>query len=290
MQIWHWLERGTFVAGLLGLTVWLGSMAESALVQRWQNWVFEHELHGQPATFHRFLVEGEEHLAAFVARYYPRAVCPPARDSEARASGSPVRRQLPVAKLLAPDSSLVGRLSIPRLHLSAMVREGISERILRVALGHIPGTALPGTTGNVAVAGHRDRLFRPLRLIRRDDLIRLETLSGTYTYRVEKTEIVWPRNVSVLRLSQQPELTLVTCYPFYYVGAAPKRFVVRARQISANSTPAQPVPPESRRAEASAFAAAGGDSNRTDVRYSRAVQHRSFVQILASGLHLSWGE
>ena len=135
-----------------------------------------------------------------------------------------------------------------------MVREGIGEKTLRVALGHVPGTALPGTPGNVAVAGHRDTLFRPLRLIRREDLIRLESLFGTYTYRVEKTEIVWPRNVSVLRLGQQPELTLVTCYPFYYVGAAPKRFVVRARQISANPSPTPPPHVrESQRALASAI-------------------------------------
>jgi sortase A len=255
MKMRRWLERGTFVAGLLGLSVWLGSMAESALVQRWQNWVFDQELRGQPATFNRFLIEGEDWLAAFVARSpRPPAVSPPGRDSDARASGQSVRGQQPVANRPAPDRSLIGRLTIPRLHLSAMVREGIGERTLRVAVGHIPGTALPGTPGNFAVAGHRDTLFRPLRLIRRDDLIRLESLSGTYTYRVEKTEIVWPRNVSVLRLGQQPELTLVTCYPFYYVGEAPKRFVVRARQISANPSPAPPPHVrESQRAEASAM-------------------------------------
>ena len=79
-------------------------------------------------------------------------------------------------------------------------------------------------------------MFRALKEIRKDDLIRFESLAGTYVYRVEETEIVSPRNVSVLRLGRRSELTLVTCYPFYYVGAAPDRFIVKARQISPNST------------------------------------------------------
>ena len=128
--------------------------------------------------------------------------------------------------------SLVGRLSIPRLDMSAMVREGTEEATLRVALGHIPGTPLPGTSGNVGVAGHRDTWFRVLRKIHNGDLIRFQTGDETYDYRVESTRIVWPKEVDVLRAGQQPELTLVTCYPFYYVGTAPRRFIVKARQVS----------------------------------------------------------
>jgi sortase A len=225
MKLWRYFETGTLVAGLLGVSVWLGSIAESALYQRWQNWAFDHQLQGQPAGFDRFLTEQRDNLVNFVARPgQRRTVLPPAGHSRT------------VVRLM-PDRSLVGRLTIPRLHLTAIVREGIAEKTLRVALGHVPGTALPGMPGNVGVAGHRDRLFRPLRQIRRDDLIRLESLTGTYLYRVEKTEIVWPRNVSVLEVSAQPHLTLVTCYPFYYVGAAPKRFIVTARQISAAPRP-----------------------------------------------------
>ena len=226
MKAWSYLERGTLAAGLLGVSVWLGSIAESAFYQRWQDWVFDHQLRGQPAGFDRFLTEQRDTVVNFVARTTDRHTAPP------------LARHSPPVTPSAPDRGLIGRLTIPRLHLSAIVREGTAEKTLRVALGHVPGTALPGMPGNVALAGHRDRLFRPLREIRPDDLIRLESLTGTYVYRVEKTEIVRPRNVSVLRVSPQPQLTLVTCYPFYYVGAAPKRFVVTARLISVIPRPA----------------------------------------------------
>jgi sortase A len=131
---------------------------------------------------------------------------------------------------------LLGRLTIPRLNLTEMVREGAQESTLSLALGHIPGTALPGQRGNVGVAGHRDKIFRGLRDVQKDDLIRFETLDGTYLYRVQETEIVMPDQVSVLRASQHPELTLVTCYPFYYVGSAPQRFIVKAREVSSPAT------------------------------------------------------
>jgi len=136
---------------------------------------------------------------------------------------------------LATDKGLVGRLSIPRLHLSAMVREGAGEETLSLALGHIPHTALPGQPGNVGIAGHRDRLFRGLRNIRRDDLIVLETLEGKYVYQVKSTSIVRPQDTSVLNAGQHSELTLVTCYPFYYVGSAPQRFIVKALEIPPSS-------------------------------------------------------
>ena len=109
-----------------------------------------------------------------------------------------------------------------------MVREGADEGTLSRAVGHIPGTALPGKVGNVGLAGHRDTFFRPLRNIRADDIIELQTTSGTYRYVVKSTRIVTPRDVSVLAASGGDTLTLVTCYPFYYVGSAPKRFIVHA--------------------------------------------------------------
>jgi sortase A len=141
------------------------------------------------------------------------------------------------------NGDVLGRLRIPRLRLSAMVREGAGEDTLGVALGHIPGTALPGRPGNVGVAGHRDTLFRGLRNIRKDDIIEFETLRGKFDYQVESTRIVTPRDVDVLNASAQPEITLVTCYPFYYVGSAPDRFVVKARQvgIAAPQPPSAPI-------------------------------------------------
>jgi sortase A len=232
MKVWRWVEKGTLLAGLLALSIWLGSNAATALFQGWQNWVFDHQLRGRPAAFDQFLTEEKERFLGFWRRLNHRDSVPP-----------PVRDSLRVRPSV-PDQGLIGRLTIPRLHLSAIVREGVGENTLSVALGHIPGTALPGTPGNIGVAGHRDTLFRALREIRQDDLIRFESLAGTYVYRVEKTEIVPPWSVSVLRLGQQSELTLVTCYPFYYVGAAPDRFIVRARQISPNRRPAPGTPPE----------------------------------------------
>jgi sortase A len=129
--------------------------------------------------------------------------------------------------------SVIGRLVIPRLELSVMVREGADERTLSRAVGHIPGTALPGKLGNVGLAGHRDTFFRALGNIREDDAIEFETTRGTYRYVVKSTKIVGPRDVSVLAASGGENLTLVTCYPFYYVGSAPKRFIVHATQVAA---------------------------------------------------------
>jgi sortase A len=129
-------------------------------------------------------------------------------------------------------AAILGRLSIPRLHWSAMVREGIDGKTLRLAVGHIPATALPGQAGNVGVAGHRDTFFRGLKDLRARDTIEFSTRNGRFNYEVESLKIVEADNVGVLAGSGTNVLTMVTCYPFFYVGAAPKRFVVRARQVS----------------------------------------------------------
>lgn len=130
-----------------------------------------------------------------------------------------------------PPSKIVGRLEIPRLHLAVIVQEGVDARTLRRAIGHIPGTALPGTAGNVGLAGHRDTFFRPLRNIHPNDVIDFQTINGKYEYVVQATRIVSPHDVSVLAPTALDTLTLVTCYPFYYVGSAPRRFVVRATPV-----------------------------------------------------------
>ena len=135
----------------------------------------------------------------------------------------------------APTGGLVGRISIPRLLLSAVVVEGVGKTTLRRGVGHIPGTALPGQTGNVGLAGHRDTLFRPLKDLKLKDEIRFSTVDGDYTYVVESLRVVEPDNVAVLAPSSDNMLTLVTCYPFFFIGAAPKRFVVRARQAPAGA-------------------------------------------------------
>jgi sortase A len=127
--------------------------------------------------------------------------------------------------------SPLGRIETSSIGLAAMIMEGIDGRTLRHAVGHIPGTPLPGLQGNVAIAGHRDTFFRGLRNIRKDDEITLTTLNGTYRYRVDSTQVVAPEHTEVLDDSGEAILTLVTCYPFYFVGSAPKRFVVRAHRI-----------------------------------------------------------
>lgn len=125
----------------------------------------------------------------------------------------------------------LGRIEIPRLHLSAPVLEGTSARTLRTAAGHIRGTALPGTSGNVGIAAHRDTLFRALNRVKPGDEIAVATSYGRYRYIAGSSEIVNPGDVGVLRNTPEPELTLITCYPFYYLGPAPKRFVPHARQL-----------------------------------------------------------
>jgi sortase A len=126
---------------------------------------------------------------------------------------------------------VLGRIEIARIGLAAMIVEGTDERTLRRAVGHIPGTSLPGQQGNVAIAGHRDTFFRALDNIRNDDEITLTTLDGTYRYLVDSTQVVAPEDTQVLDDSGDTVLTLVTCYPFYFVGPAPKRFIVRAHKI-----------------------------------------------------------
>jgi sortase A len=123
----------------------------------------------------------------------------------------------------------IGRVQIPRLHLSVVILEGTAPKTLQAAAGHINGTALPGTDGNICIAGHRDTLFRPLREVRPQDAIIVTTSYGTFRYTVDVIEIVSPRDVRVLRPTPDQELTLITCYPFTYLGPAPKRLVVHAR-------------------------------------------------------------
>ena len=136
---------------------------------------------------------------------------------------------------------LVGRIEIPRLLLSVVVVEGVTKTALRRAVGHIPGTALPGEAGNVGVAGHRDTFFRPLKDLRVKDQIHFSTLKGDFNYEVESLKVVAPDDVGVLAPSGENVLTMVTCYPFYYVGSAPKRWIVRARQVWPQAAPPSTV-------------------------------------------------
>jgi sortase A len=132
---------------------------------------------------------------------------------------------------IGPDG-LIGRMEIPRIGVTVVVVEGTDKPTLRRAAGHIVGTGLPGRPGNVGIAAHRDTFFRPLRNIQLDDIITLITLRGEYRYRVVSTKVVSPYDVAVLNPDGTEILTLVTCYPFYFVGAAPERFIVRAQRVT----------------------------------------------------------
>lgn len=123
-------------------------------------------------------------------------------------------------------------LEIPRLGLTVPVLEGTDELTLNRGVGHIEGTALPGECDNVGIAGHRDGFFRVLKDVTDGDTITLVTLWETMHYTVEDTRIVEPEEIQVLDPTSTPVLTLVTCFPFYYVGNAPERYVVRARLTS----------------------------------------------------------
>ncbi|MGO4880445.1 MAG: class D sortase [Bryobacteraceae bacterium] len=226
------------LAGAAGVGIWGWSHVRMAVSQMWAN----HELD------HR------------IARQQP---------STAPAPGV---RPAPLA-----NGALIGRLEIPRLKLRAVVREGAGRATLDVALGHIPGTALPGQPGNVAVAGHRDTLFRGLRHIEKDDVIQFQTPGGNYDYKVESTSIVKPSDVGVLRASAQPEMTLVTCYPFYYVGSAPDRFIVKARLVDAPSAPA-PAPPKPAIADAQPPAAAKPAKPGMAAAIAKPAPHGTFVR------------
>jgi len=134
--------------------------------------------------------------------------------------------------LRSSNDTLLGVLRVEKLKVRVPVFEGTDEWALNRGVGWIAGTARLGETGNVGIAGHRDGFFRVLKDISLGDTIELTTLKGTVLYTVDQLEVVKPENVEVLRPRNVPSLTLVTCYPFYFVGDAPRRFIVHAAQTS----------------------------------------------------------
>jgi sortase A len=198
----RWGRYVFFVIGLLALGYCAFALIDAKVYQVYQTWRFERALkHSTPsiASLEQPLPTSAEEAGGTTATSRP---------------GDPL-----------------GRIEINRIGLAAMIMEGIDDATLRRAVGHIPDTALPGQLGNIALAGHRDTLFRALRNIRQDDEIMLTTLAAPYRYRVDSTTVVDPDDTRVLDDADDEILTLVTCYPFDYVGHAPKRFIVRAHRI-----------------------------------------------------------
>jgi LPXTG-site transpeptidase (sortase) family protein len=160
-----------------------------------------------------------------------------ARETKLFARSSPPQVKEPS---YPTPGSAVAILAIPRLGLTSIVVEGAEEPQLRLAPGHIRGTSFPGEGGNIGIAGHRDTFFRPLRFARKNDTITVTTRSKEYLYKVVSMTIVSPNDISVLYPQNRETLTLVTCYPFNYVGSAPKRFVVKA-EVSVENDPCRTV-------------------------------------------------
>ncbi len=193
----RWLERLLLAVGVLLVGFWAYASIEAALYQRFEN----------------------RELDAILQ----------SRGPADRGSGSDATA-VATARRPVPGST-IGRLEIPRLGVSVIVRAGSDARTLQLAVGHIPGTSLPGQAGNVGLAGHRDTFFRRLQHIRTDDQIRMITPEGTFEYKVSRTDVVEPSDVWVLDDTGHSVLTLVTCYPFSFVGTAPQRFIVRAELL-----------------------------------------------------------
>ncbi|HLI78105.1 MAG TPA: class D sortase [Acidobacteriaceae bacterium] len=141
------------------------------------------------------------------------------------------------AQDLATFNGVIGRLEVPALGLHVPILNDYDPDSLRRGVGRMKGTAVPGGLGNLVLAGHRDTYFRPLRRVRAGMTMRVITGDGTYDYVVDSTTIVLPSDVDVLDIGDRPEMTLITCYPFDYIGAAPKRFIVRAHLVSVAGEP-----------------------------------------------------
>jgi sortase A len=230
-----WLERFLLAVGLLCLAV----VAFAVIDARW--FAFQ---------------QGRRFDQAVRARATAKPAAETDRLDSFRPGGNAAIPPQPPAPA-APEGSVIGRIEIPRVGVSALVLEGVAGSTLRRGVGHIPGTALPRRLGNVGLAGHRDSVFRGLKDIRKGDLVTFEILEGTYRYEVDWAQVVDPQDAGVLAASGRAELTLVTCYPFYFVGAAPERFIVRAHLLDGGG-PAAPGKP------APATPVASGAGNRGD--------------------------
>jgi sortase A len=216
------------LAGFSGLGYYGFTVAKQYIDQAYENWAFDQEIAGRRGTFNDWLMQTTP-LGKWTGYTPPPVTGILPGTNPKGASQRPVPEQTAPPPSL-PEGTLLGRVEIPRLHLSSVVRQGVSAETLSSAVGHVPSTQGPGALGNFAIAAHRDTLFRALKDIKIGDTVRFESPAGDFNYQVISTQIVKPSNVSVLRpQGAQKLLTMITCYPFYYVGSAPKRFIVTAR-------------------------------------------------------------
>ncbi|HXE11111.1 MAG TPA: class D sortase [Bryobacteraceae bacterium] len=217
-----WMRILFLVIAFIGFAYYGYTLGNRYLYQAYENWAFDQEIAGREATVKDWIMETTP-LGNWLGYHIPAAK-PLAQVSHPATSAGPA------APPALPEGALIGRVEIPRLHLSAIVRQGVDHRTLATAVGHVPSTQAPGDIGNFAIAAHRDTLFRALKDIKIGDTVKFQAPDRTYAYQVSSTQIVKPSDVSVLRpQGNQRLLTMITCYPFYYVGSAPKRFIVTAK-------------------------------------------------------------
>jgi sortase A len=215
----RWTERVLLVTGMTALGLAGETILEAKITQSYQSYCLEQALRHRPFS-----------PAGFALQTFRQSQEKTPQGQPVAFAGGTTRRQataLPPRAQIRPGSP-IGLLKVPRLGISVIVFEGSDQHTLRLGAGHIEHTALPGEPGNLGIAGHRDTFFRSLKDIRRNDRITITTPLGSFEYRVQFTQIVKPTDTSVLAPSSMVSLTLVTCYPFYFVGSAPERFIVRA--------------------------------------------------------------
>lgn len=232
----HWIEGLLLLTGLAFVGWFSYDKIAAAIDQAWGSYELEAERKGEKPTTGGFV---EDLLTPDKTEKAAEAVAPPekkpeesarARTPEKKAEESPKKEGKGWNP--PPRGTNLGKIEIPRLGIAAVVRQGVDDKTLKRAVGHVPYTPLPGEPGNIGIAAHRDTHFRNLKGVKEGDVIRMVTKEGTYEYAVDSLKIVMPTNVEVLDPTDAPSITLVTCYPFNYIGNAPQRFIVRAKQIS----------------------------------------------------------
>ena len=222
----RWIERLLLAGGIACLVLVGAAALHGRIGQAYASWSFDRALEGRPVSAAGFLA----HVAAGPAD----TLLSSRIDENTRKDWSAQRvRAFEEAEAAAGGKPLLGRLEIPVLDLAVMVLDGTDEVTLNRAVGRIQGTARPGEMGNLGIAGHRDGWFRALKRVTPGDEIFLRTLDGRYRYQVEEIEIVEPSETQVLAPTDDARLTLVTCYPFYWMGNAPQRYIVKAQLVDA---------------------------------------------------------
>lgn len=247
------VRAALLLMGVAALSFCAYIYADAKIYDAYESWSLDREARGLNRNVMAFL--GDVTPLRYVL---PESDKPDANAAPSQSAANSRPEQTEHRKSVAPRE-LIGRIIIPRLGVRGIVKEGVDDRTLRRAVGHVPGTALPGESGNVGLAAHRDTFFRGLDRLEPGDRIRLTTLEGSFDYVVDSTQVVEPSATEVLQNTGEPVLTLVTCFPFRYVGRAPMRYIVRARRSGETGSRESHTRPERPAARGSLQAPAGAN-------------------------------